>query len=143
MGQKVAVATAVRLLGINRAELQNLIHDGELPAPDGMVDIDLLRQLYPRLALHDAPMLERVQLIKTTAFSRRVRSTLAPERDALEIQLKKRNAELSLERAMAKKYRGIIDQLCRKLDVMQDCHDDTQRRIVHDINRWLLEQLEK
>lgn len=143
MGQKVAVATAVRLLGIRRAELQHLIHDGELPAPDGMVDIDLLRQLYPRLALQDSAVLERVQLIKTTAFSRRVRSTLAPERDALEIQLRKRNAELSLERAMAKKYREIIDQLCRKLDGMQDAGDEQQRRVVHEINRWLLERLEK
>jgi len=143
VGQKVAVATAVRLLGVNRAELQHLIHSGELPAPDGMVDIDLLRQFYPRLALHDSPVLERVQLIKTTAFSRRVRSALAPERDAMEIQLRKRTAELSLERAMAKRYREIIEQLCRKLDRMQDCNDDMQRRVVHDINRWLLEQLEK
>lgn len=143
MGQKVAVATAVRLLGIKRTELQHLIHDGELVAPDGMVDIDRLRQLYPRLALQDSPVLERVNLIKTTAFSRRVRSTLAPERDALEVQLRSRTAELSLERALAKKYREIIDQLCHKLDVMQDCTDDTQRRIVHEINRWLLERLEK
>ncbi|WP_172600395.1 hypothetical protein [Sulfurivermis fontis] len=143
MGQKVAVATAVRLLGIKRSELQHLIHDGELPAPEGMVDVDLLRQLYPRLALQESPVLERVQLIKTTAFSRRVRSTLTPDRDDLEIQLRKRNAELSLERAMAKKYREIIDQLCRKLDAMQDCSDDVQRRVVQDINRWLLEQLEK
>jgi hypothetical protein len=143
VGQKVAVATAVRLLGIKRAELQHLIHDGELPAPEGMVDIDLLRQLYPRLVLLDAAEFERVQLIKTTAFSRRVRATLAPDHDALEIQLRKRNAELSLERAMAKKYREIIDQLCRKLDGMQDVGDDAQRRVVHEINRWLLEQLEK
>lgn len=137
------MATAVRLLGIKRAELQHLIHDGELPAPEGMVDIDLLRLLYPRLVLLDAAEFERVQLIKTTAFSRRVRTTLAPDHDALEIQLRKRNAELSLERAMAKKYREIIDQLCRKLDGMQDVGDDAQRRVVHDINRWLLEQLEK
>jgi len=143
VGQKVAVATAVRLLGIKRAELQRLIHDGELPAPEGMVDIDLLRQLYPRLALNESLMLERVQLIKTTAFSRRVRSTLTPDHDALEIQLGKRNSELSLERAMAKKYRELIDALSRKLDAMQDCDDPEQRRVVAEINRWLLARLEK
>lgn len=143
MGQKVAVATAVRLLRIKRAELQRLIHDGVLPAPDGMVDVDCLRELYPRLVFHEAPMLERVQLIKTTAFSRRVRSTVMPDRDALEVQLHKRNAELSLERAMAKKYRELIDDLCRKLDAMQNCDDAGQRRVVAELNRWLLQRLEK
>lgn len=143
MGNKVALAMAVRLLGIKRTELQQMIHNGELAAPDGMVDIDQLRQLYPRLALADSPVLERVQLIKTTAFSRRVRSTVTPERDALEIQIRKRNAELSLERAMAKKYRELLEELTRKLDQMQNSADPAQRQVVSEINCWLLSRMEK
>lgn len=143
MGHKVAVAMAVRLLGIKRSDLQRLIHDGELLAPDGMVDMDQLRQFYPRLALRDSPVLERVQLIKSTAYSRRVRSTVAPERDMLEIQLRRRTAELAVERAMAKKYRGLLEELSQKLDAMQDCDDDIRRQVVAEINRWLLMRLEK
>lgn len=143
MGQMVALAKAVRLLGIGRGELQRLIHDGDLVAPDGMVDVDQLRKLYPRLALEDSPVLERVQLIKTTAFSRRVRSTLTPDRDALEVQIRKRNAELSLERAMAKKYRELLEELTRKLDQMQQCDEPLQRQVVSEINRWLLSKMEK
>jgi len=139
----VALAKAVRLLGIGRGELQRLIHDGDLVAPDGMVDVDQLRKLYPRLALEDSPVLERVQLIKTTAFSRRVRSTLTPDRDALEVQIRKRNAELSLERAMAKKYRELLEELTRKLDQMQQCDEPLQRQVVSEINRWLLSKMEK
>ncbi len=143
MGHLVALATAVRMLGINRAELQRLVHDGELAAPDGMVDIDHLRALYPSLALKDSLVFERIQLIKTTAFSRRVRSTVAPERDALESQLERRNAELSLERAMAKKYRELVEELARKLAQMQNSDDPAQRRVISELNGWLLSRLEK
>lgn len=143
MGQRVALAMAVRMLGVKRTELQHLIHNGELAAPDGMVDVDELRKFYPRLVLEESPVLERVQLIKTTAFSRRVRSTLTPERDALEIQIRKRNAELSLERALAKKYRELLEELTRKLDQMQDCDDAAQRRVVAEINAWLLSRMQK
>lgn len=143
MGHRVGVAKAVRVLGISRSEVQRLIHDGELDAPDGMVDIDELRRLYPALALNDSRLYERVQLIKTTAFSRRVRSTVAPERDLLEIQLNKRTAELSVERALAKKYRELVEEIARKLCEMQDSDDPAQRRVVAELNRWLLSRLER
>ena len=143
MGHLVGLARAVRVLGISRGEVQRLIHDGELNAPDGMVDIDKLRQLYPGLALNESRLVERIQLLKTTAFSRRVRSTVAPEKDILEIQLNKRNAELSVERALAKKYRELVEEVARKLCEMQDSDDPAQRRVVAEINRWLLLKLER
>lgn len=143
MGHKVVLAKAVRSLGISRAEVQRLIRDGELDAPDGMVDIDELRQLYPALVMQEAPLIERVQLIKTTAFSRRVRSTVAPEKDVLEIQLNKRIAELSVERALAKKYRELVEELARKLSAMQDCDEPAQRKVVAELNRWLLMKLDR
>jgi len=143
VGHLVALATAVRMLGIQRAELQRLVHDGDLAAPDGMVDIDHIKALYPSLALKESPVFERIQLIKTTAFSRRVRSTVTPERDALESQLSRRNTELSLERAMAKKYRELIEELAEKLRQMQNCDDPAQRRVVGELNGWLLSRLQK
>ncbi len=143
MGHMVSLAMAIRLLGIRRSELQRMIHDGALAAPDGMVDMERLRELFPALALNDAPVFERVQLIKTTAFSRRVRSTITPDHDALEIQLKKRNAELSLERALVKKYRTLLDDMTRQLQTMQQDGNLDRRRVAAELNRWLLRKLEQ
>lgn len=142
MGQLVSLTKAVRMLGIDRHDIQRLIHDGKLAAPDGMVDMARLRECFPGLALQDDPVLERVQLIKTTAFSRRVRSTVAPDHDALEVQIRKRNAELSLERAQAKKYRELLEALTKRLAEMQLRGDAAEQKVCAELNRWLLGHLD-
>jgi len=88
MGQQVGVAKAAHMLGVSRHDLQRLIHDGDLRTFEGQVDMDELRQRYPALALKDDPVMERIDLIRGTAFGRRVRETLMPDTDSLQIQLR-------------------------------------------------------
>jgi len=99
MGQQMGVAKAAHILGISRHDLQRLIHDGELQTFEGQVDITELRQRYPAMALNDDPVKERVDLIRGTAFARRVSETVAPDPDSLQKQLRKRNADLSVANA--------------------------------------------
>lgn len=143
MGQQVGVAKAAHMLGVSRHDLQRLIHDGDLRTFEGLVDMDELRQRYPALALKDDPVMERIDLIRGTAFGRRVRETIMPDTDSLQIQLRKRNADLSVSQAKVQKFRGCIEELAQLLgDLNRDATPD-QKRVITVINSWLLDKLER
>lgn len=142
MGQQVGVAKAAHTLGISRHELQQLIHDGELRTFEGQLDMEELRQRYPTLALKDDPIKERVDLIRGTAFARRVGQTVAPEKDELEVQLRKRTTDLSVAEAQMRKFRGCIQELAQLLgDLNRDANAE-QKQVISVINSWLLDKLE-
>lgn len=143
MGQQVGVAKAAHMLGISRHDLQRLIHDGELNTFEGQVDLDELRQRYPALALCDDPVKERIDLIRGTAFGRRVREALVPETDSLQIQLRRRNADLSVAQAKMQKFQLCIEELAQLLgDLNREATPD-QKRVIAIINSWLLDRLER
>lgn len=143
MGQQVGVAKAAHVLGISRHDLQRLIHDGELHTFEGQVDIDELRQRYPAMALKDDPIKERVDLIRGTAFARRVVDTVVPDSDTLQNQLRKRNADLSIARAQAQRFRGCIEELAQLLGDLNREATPEQKKVISVVNSWLLDRLER
>ena len=143
MGQQVGVAKAAHMLGVSRHDLQRLILDGELNTFEGQVDLDELRRRYPALALCDDPIKERIDLIRGTAFARRVRDTIMPDSDSLQIQLRKRNADLSVAQAKMQKFRGCIEELAQLLgDLNREATPD-QKKVIAIVNSWLLDRLER
>jgi CDP-4-dehydro-6-deoxyglucose reductase, E3 len=141
MGRQVGVAKAASTLGISRHELQRLIHDGDLHTFEGQVDLDELRHRFPTLAMQDDPVKERVDLIRGTAFSRRVTSTVAPDTDTLENQLRRRTADLNVAEEKMKHFRGCIEELAQILgDLNRDATPD-QKQVISVINSWLLDKL--
>ena len=143
MGQQVGVAKAAHVLGVSRHELQRLIHDGDLQTFEGQVDMDDLRQRYPALALKDDPIKERIDLIRGTAFARRVRETVTPDKDALEVQLRKRTADLSVAEAQMKRFRGCIEELAQLLGDLNREATPEQKAVIRVLNSWLLDKLEQ
>lgn len=143
MGQQMGVAKAAHVLGISRHDLQRLIHDGELHTFEGQVDIDELRQRYPAMALNDDPIKERVDLIRGTAFARRVVDTIVPDSDTLQNQLRKRNADLSIARAQAQRFRGCIEELAQLLGDLNREATPEQKKVISVVNSWLLDRLER
>lgn len=141
MGRQVGVSKAASTLGISRHELQRLIHDGDLHTFEGQVDMDELRQRYPTLALKDDPVKERVDLIRGTAFSRRVTSTVAPDTDTLENQLRRRTADLNVAEEKMKHFRGCIEELAQILGDLNRDATQEQKQVISVINSWLLDRL--
>lgn len=142
MGHHVSVARAAHLLGVKRHDLQKMIRSDELHTFEGRIDIDELREHYPMLALDEDAEIQRTELIKKTAFSRRVRERVLPEKDAIQIRLKRYQADLAIEREKASKYRQVIEDLAQMLCNLQETDDPTQKELVTLINRRLLEELE-
>lgn len=142
MGHHVALAKAAHMLGIDRHDLQKMIRSGELHTFEGRIDVEELREHYPLLALDEDAEFERTDILKKTAFARRVRERVLPDTDNLEKRLKRYQAELAVTRERATKYRKVIEELAQMLCDLQETEDQNQKELVTIINRRLLEELE-
>lgn len=141
MAQLIAIAKAARQLGISRHELQKLVHSGDLNSFDGSVDFEELSNRFPLLRLEDTLAHERVKLIKATAFGRRVRQEVAPERGELETRLHKKEADLAINRARAKRYQTFFKDLLVHLGEIQSDANAEQKEMIVDLNRWIVDRM--
>jgi len=142
MAKYVNVAKAARILGVSRARMQELIRTGELEAFEGQVDVEQLRSKFPGLAFNESPIVERAQIIKDAAYGERLQKFMNPPADVLQAKLRRLSVDLNVERTKARDYQDVIESLLEKLTEMQQCSDEGQRRIIHEINLWLLARFE-
>ncbi|WP_303909350.1 hypothetical protein [Thiohalomonas denitrificans] len=143
MGHLVPVAKAARLLNVGRGKLQELIRNGGLQTFEGKLDLEELEGRFPELAIDASPIMERLELIRNSAFSRRVRETVTPDRDALTNQLKKCNTALSVAEGRADKYEKLLKDVAQQLTELQNSDDAGKCKIAADLSRWLLTRMNR
>ncbi len=137
----VKLGIASRTLGVKRSLLQKLIHDGELPSFEGQVDLDLLKERFPALAMERNRAVSEVEHIRASAFGRRVSAVVTPDSDELENRLKRAQVRLEVEKGNAKRNRELLDHLLHKLAEMQASDDPVRRETVREINQWLVQAM--
>ena len=142
MAKYVNVAKAARILGVSRARMQELIKSGELETFEGQVDVEHLRSNFPGLAFNESPVIERTQIIKDTAYGERLQKFMSPPADVLQSKIRRLSVDLNVERTKARDYQDVIEGLLEKLSEMQQYSDEGQRRLIHEINIWLLARFE-
>jgi len=138
MAKYVSVARAAHLLGITRAQLQELIRTGELEAFEGQVSMDNLRKNFPALAFNQSPVVERANIIKDSAYGERLQKLINPPSDVLKAKIRRLSVDLNVERTRARDYQEIIEALLEKLTELQLHSDASQRDLIHELNLWLL-----
>lgn len=142
MGNLIGLAKAAQLLGISRHELQRLVRKGDLRTFEGCVEIEELRARYPTLGLQDGSLLERISFLQETAFARRVRETVLPDVDEFAAKLKKRTADLAVERARAQHYCRILRELTGKIASLHAESGAETRACLEALNGWLVKRLD-
>jgi CDP-4-dehydro-6-deoxyglucose reductase len=143
MAKLVNVAKAARILGVSRSRMQELIRTGELQTFEGQVDVQELRNKFPGLAFNESsPIVERTRIIKDTAFGERIQKLVEPPSDVLQAKIRRLSVDLNVERTKARDYQGIIEDLLNKLSELQEFSNDSQRRLIHDLNIWLVARFE-
>lgn len=137
----MGVAKAAKLLGVSRENLQQLIRRGDLQTFEGQVDLEVLKKHFPALALDDSSVIERTQILRESAYAKRVQETLYPSKEDLQSQIRRLKVELSVTRVKQKSYRNLFAELLDKLsELQQNCEPD-QLSFVEDLNAWLLERI--
>ena len=108
-----------------------------------MVDLELLFSCYPQLRRNNGGILERTQLIRKTAFGRRIRDRVAGEEVdvvALEKKLHRKELDLDLAKEELEQHKHLFMELLSLLRKMQREGDRTQRETIRTINSWLGER---
>lgn len=142
MARYMGVAKAAKLLGVSRDNLQQLIRRGDLITFEGQVDLEELKSRFPALALDESPMLERTQIIRDTAYAKRVAERLSPSKDDLITQIRRLKVELSVANVKHRSYRKLFSELLEKLNELQQRSETNQKQLIHELNSWLLERID-
>ena len=139
MTRYMGVAKAAKLLGVSRENLQRLIRRGDLQTFEGQVDLEVLKKRFP--ALDDSSAVERAQIIRDSAYAKRVQETLYPSKEDLLSQIQRLKVELSVARVKQRSYRNLFTELLDKLSELQQTGEPSQQSLIDELNAWLLERI--
>jgi hypothetical protein len=142
MTRYVGVAKAARMLGVSRDNLQQLIRRGDLLTFEGRVDLEELKKRFPALALDNSAMVERTEIIRDTAYAKRIQETLSPSKEDLQSQIRRLKVELSVARVRQISYRNLFAELLEKLSELQQSSDPDQQILIDELNAWLLNRID-
>jgi len=141
MTRYMGVAKAAKLLGVSRDNLQKLIRRGDLQTFEGKVDVEVLKKRFPALALDDSSVVERTQILRDSAYAKRVQETLYPSKEDLQSQIHRLKVELSVTKVKHKSYRTLFTEMLDKLSELQQSCEPSQQPLIDDLNSWLLERI--
>lgn len=143
MGQLVNVAEAARKLGVSRLQLQKLIRSGDLKTFEGQVDYDVLKSLFPVLAIKPQSMLEYTKIIRDSAYAERIGDTAVSSQEALEIQVKKLRLDLTVSKVKEAENTRILHEFVTLLADMQQTATLEEKQILSTLSGWFSQRLNK
>lgn len=141
MGRLVDIAKAARILGVPRLKIQKTIRSGHLQTFEGKVDLDHLQQIFPAMALHPQSLIEKTQIIRDVAYSRRIENLVLSSHEELEGQLRRLKVELSVAKAQAFGNRKILEDLVGLISDLQQNSTMEQKDTLGEISIWLASRI--
>ncbi len=142
MGERISIAKAARLLGINRRELCDRLCHAGIEGFEGAVDLSDVKRIAPKLNMDDARISERTRLIRQTA--RRRQAVRPPRKREFELQddLDKMHNRWLMERKKAQEYSILFDALVDELGHWQASEDEDKAQFAIEFSKWLCDQLD-
>lgn len=137
MGQLVNVATAARKLGVTRTQLQQLVRSGDLQTFEGQVDVELLRQLFPVQAKGSQTMVEKTQIIRNSAYSKRIQETLVTDEEELEKQVTRLRVQLEFEKAKATESTCLLHDFAAQLAALREAAHGAEKKVLVELTEWI------
>lgn len=136
MEQKIGISKAARLLGINRAELNERLAAAGIETFEGSVDYKKVKCIAPTLNFDD-PIAERIKHIRQNPAKRiDGHETTASKQDLLD-EIGRLQSALQVEAQTALNYRHIIEDVAEKLGDMQLSTDPEEKEIAFEMCNWL------
>jgi len=142
MENRIGIAKAAKMLGIDRAELNERLLSAGIESFEGEVDFESVKRIAPSLNLSESKIMRRVKYIRENCAKL---SELSPGRsteEELECQLQKMMTELMVETRRGDRYRHIIDDVIDKLGELQKSEDERTRELALELSSWLVDEIE-
>lgn len=142
MGERISIAKAARLLGLNRHELCERLCRAEIESFEGQVELDDVKRIAPKLNMFDSLMNERVRLIRQTA--RRRQAVTKPRGTELELQdeVDHLHNKWLAERKRAQEYYDLFDIMVDELGHWQNSKDPARAAFALEFSKWLCDQFD-
>ena len=141
MARLVSLARAAKTIGVRRGKLQAQVRRGELPTFEGLIDLDLLQDVYPTVRMEGSMAVERVRHIRETAFGRRVVDAVLQDDEQIAIKLRKAQRDLAIERLKARRYEEVVSDVGKQLNHLQETATREQSMTIACLKGWLRERL--
>lgn len=119
MAQQLPLFRAARLVGVSRYTLQKEIRKKGIETFEGMITVPDLLTLYPEADLSHDTEFDRIQNIKATAFSKRVREKLLPDSEILASRLTEVGQKFARTRSQLVMHKSVVKQIIDRLESIE------------------------
>jgi len=143
MGERISIAKASRLLGIDRHELCDRLCRAGIEGFEGAVELDDVKRISPKLNMDDPKVSERLRLIRQTA--RRRQAVAPPRKKVLELQddLDKMHNKWLMERKKAQEFSELLDVIVDELGHWQASEDEDKAKFAIEFSHWICKQFDE
>ncbi len=139
MKHHLNIATAAKIVGISRRQIQKEIKAGNLDVFEGDVTVDSLLNFYPNVKLNNERELDRVDRIQSNAVFK-VQADSIPSERVMADQINKLQIKLQESQQQVREYENLLVESKRRLEAMQEDCDRQQKQILSAFVSWMTSQ---
>jgi len=139
MEHHLNIATAAKLVGISRRQIQKEIKAGNLDVFEGEVTVSSLQKFYPEIQLNNERELARVERIQNNAIYKIQADSLPSER-LMANHINKLQVQLQESELKVREYESLLMASKNRLEEMQKHCDRQQKQTLAAFISWMMGQ---
>jgi transcriptional antiterminator len=139
MEHHLNIATAAKMVGISRREIQREIKNGNLNVFEGEVSVSSLKGFYPNLQLDNEREIDRVERIQNNAIYKLQNDSIPSER-VMADHINKLHVRLQEADQKIVEYENLLMESKNRLVAMQKDCDRRQKQTLAAIISWMMGQ---
>lgn len=139
MEHHLNIATAAKLVGIGRRQIQKEIKDGNLDVFEGDVSVKSLLAQFPHVKLSNERELDRVERIQQNALYKIQDDSMPTERQMAD-QINKLSIKLQETEQKVQDYENLLIESRNRLVAMQKHCDRQQKQTLTAFIGWMSKQ---
>lgn len=142
MEHHLNIATAAKLVGIGRRQIQQEIKAGNLEVFEGDVSVKSLLEFYPQVKLENDQELVRVKRIQNNALFK-IQADSIPSERVMADQVNKLQIRLQEAEQKIQEYESLLMESKRRLEAMQKDCDRKQKQTLTAFIGWMMTQYQR
>ena len=139
MEHHLNIATAAKIVGIGRRQIQKEIKAGNLDVFEGEVSVTSLKKFYPHVQLENERELDRVERIQQNAIYK-IQADSIPSERVMADHINKLQARLQETEQKVHEYESLLLESRDRLELMQQDCDRKQKQTLAAFIGWMMGQ---
>lgn len=139
MEHHLNIATAAKLAGLDRRQIQRDIKAGNLDVFEGEVTVDSLLEFYPHVKLENERELDRVERIQKNAIFK-IQADSIPSERLMADYINKLQVRLQDSEQKVFEYESLLMESKERLEAMQINCDRQQKQTLAAFISWMMGQ---